>query len=229
MSEDKNLDAVAQRNLVLTKTLSSMGDRLEISIKMLATIWSLTSVPLKAPNLDEAVEEILEIMVRELGEINSCSILLFDEKDRLLKLKSAKGRVDLLGEAEGPYNKTLAFKPGEGIAGQVFQKNEPLFLNHDSPEAVLLKRDAVMTVPESMACIPLSTAKKRIGVLNISFLVEKDFDNIRTRHFMILERSDRQYSANDFTRGAAQGKNGLPHEKRGEVPEHPGKHRRRIL
>ena len=186
MPEDRNSDTIARRNLVLTKALSSMGDRLEISIKMLATIWSLTSVPLKATNLDEAAEEILEIMVRELGEIHCCSILLFDEEEYSLKLKSAKGRVDLLGEADVSYNKALTFKPGEGVAGQVFQKNEPLFLNHDSPEAVFLKRDAVMTVPESMACMPLSTAEKRVGVLNISFLVEKNFDNIRTRHLMIL-------------------------------------------
>ena len=125
MSEDRNLDTIAQRNLVLTKALSSMGDRLEISIQMLATIWSLTSVPLKTTSLDEAAGKILEIMVRELGEIHCCSILLFDEEDHSLKLKSAKGRVDLLGECDVSYNKALTFKPGEGVAGQVFEKERP--------------------------------------------------------------------------------------------------------
>ena len=88
------------------------------------------------------------------------------------------------------------------MPGRSLKKNAPLFLNHDSPEAVLLKRDAVMTVPESMACVPLSAAEKRIGVLNMSFLVEKAFDNITNAAPHDPERRDRQYSSNDFTQGA---------------------------
>ena len=186
MSNEINIFQNIQEKQNYAETLSKMGDRLEISIKMLAVIWATSSIPLKFEDLKEASEEILKVLIRELGEIQHCSILLYDEVKDLLILYAARGRLDILGESVGPYNKNLTFKPGEGIAGNAFIRKEPLFFDSNFSCQDIFLNDDLMIKPESLMCLPLNTPDKCIGILNISFNIAKEFDNTRQRHFIIL-------------------------------------------
>jgi len=186
LSRGEQIEQLKRQNQTLVQTLATMGGRLESSLKLLSAISSLTSVPLKPLSLAEAAGEVLEILVRELDNIDGCSLLFYSPEEQLLKILAARGQADLLGLINGPYNTDLAFKPGEGVAGRVFLENEPKFWDKHSSEAGLLKLDPQLSTPESLACLPLSLLDRQIGVLNVSFGSSKPFDYPRKRDLILL-------------------------------------------
>ena len=163
-----------------------MGGRLETSLKMLSAIAGLTEVPLKFATMADAATEMLEILCREVEDIDRCSILRYLPETETLKLLAAKGTVELMGQLDGIYNKELAFRPGEGVAGLVFTENKPLFWDRTVSQIELLRSDTLFSNPESLACLPLSTPTQRIGVLNISFMNVRPFDPPRKRHLIVM-------------------------------------------
>ncbi|MEW5724170.1 MAG: ATP-binding protein [Thermodesulfobacteriota bacterium] len=181
-----DIELLVRQNEALVKTLAIMGVRLDSSLKLLSAITSLTALPIRTMSLSEAAGEILEVLVRELSDIYSCSLMLYQPDREVLTLLAARGQADLLGEINGPYNKDLVFRPGEGIAGRVFQANEPIFWDRNSTEAGALKKDPPQFTPESLACLPLPVLGCPIGVLNISFGAPTPFDHPRKRDLMLL-------------------------------------------
>lgn len=183
-SEKENESPLSQ--VALARTLSTIGGRIQSSVKLLSTLSRLTAVPVNSVSLREAAASTLEILVNELGEINNCSILLFDEERDKLTLLAARGQADFLGQDGGPYNKELAFESGEGIAGKVYQENEPRFWYRDMPEADILQEGKITFMPESLACLPLSSMGLKLGVMNISFTSPKAFTTARKRDLALL-------------------------------------------
>ena len=186
MSLKDEIDLLLRQNEALIQTLSLMGHRVESSLQMLSALASLTAIPMKVDNLREASEKVLDILLLELIDIESCSVLLFDRRRVLLKLLAARGQEDVLGIVAGPYNQELTFKPGEGIAGRVFETNTPLFWDNNSSQPEILKIDASLTIPESLACLPLAVSERPMGVLNISFAESQPFDPPRKRSLILL-------------------------------------------
>ena len=186
MSLKDEIEILVKQNETLIHTLSLMGTRLDVSLQMLSAISSLTAVPVKAGTVSEAAHEILEILVLELSDIEACSILLYNTDRNSLDLLAAKGQADILGINEGTYNQDLSFKPGEGVAGRVFQDNAPLFWDRHAAEPDLLKEEDGLTSPISLACLPLCSTERRMGVLNISFGQVNPFDPPRKRSLILL-------------------------------------------
>ncbi|MEW5721836.1 MAG: response regulator [Thermodesulfobacteriota bacterium] len=170
----------------LLQALGAMGARLDASLQLLSAISSLTSVPVRFPGLAEAAAEMLEILLRELNNVSACSMLLYNPVEGRLNLLAAKGQADLLGEGDGPYNLGLSFQPGEGVAGRVFSENRPRYWDRDTAGTDMLKVDPGLSTPESLACLPLSTADRCLGVLNISFGAPTPFDTSRKRDLSLL-------------------------------------------
>jgi PAS domain S-box-containing protein len=186
LSLKDEIEVLVKQNETLIHTLGLMGMRLEVSLQMLSAISSLTAVPVKAGSVTEAAHEILETIVLELSDIEACSILLYNSDRNSLDLLAAKGQADLLGIKEGPYNQDLSFAPGEGVAGRVFVDNAPLFWDRLMAEPELLKEAVGLTSPESLACLPLCSPERRMGVLNVSFGQIRPFDPPRKRSLILL-------------------------------------------
>lgn len=184
VNDEQELLPLSSQTLI--QTSAALGARLESSVKLLSAIAGLTAIPLKDATLPEAATETLEILVRGLDDIENCSLLLCEPDGQLLKLLAARGHADLMGETDGPYNKDVVFKVGEGIAGKVFAENVPCFWNRDSHEATLISLNPDQPWPQSLACMPLSTSEGQIGVLNISFYTLKPFDYPRKCDLLIL-------------------------------------------
>ena len=167
-------------------SLKEMGGRLRSSIQLLSAVSNISSLPVRVRDLSQAAKEILTTLVQELEEVDSCSLLLYDPKQESLTLVAASGQADLLGEPGPGYNKNLRFAPGEGIAGTVFLENSPRFWNREPAGAALVPVDSAATVPESLACMPLTASTEQIGVLNVSFVRSKPFDQYRKRDLLLL-------------------------------------------
>ena len=170
----------------LKRTLQEMGGRLDEAIRLLSAISNLTAIPARAAKPEQGARALLEVLVRNVAGADMCSLLVQDKQDGELKLLAARGQADLFGEPDGPYNRELVFRVGEGVAGLAFQRSEPVFWDRRSPDYEQLKRGPDLGVPLSLASLPLTTLGKKLGVLNISFCHEKPFTSFRRNDLVLL-------------------------------------------
>ena len=109
------------------------------------------------------LEEILKLLVTITAEITDskiCSLMLIDEKTGNLILKATQS----MSEA---YNKKPPLKIGEGVAGKVALKNEPIAVYDLSNESEYKsKAIAEKEGLRSLLSVPLAVKGKVIGVLN---------------------------------------------------------------
>ncbi|MBU0513462.1 MAG: GAF domain-containing protein [Proteobacteria bacterium] len=175
-----------QHDQRLLEKLADMGGRLQSSIRLMSTIRNLTVIPATALNLEQAAEEVTATLVRDLDDIEGCSILIYELYRDRLRLIAAFGGQDLFVEERRGGNKELTFRPGEGVAGKAFQDNEPVFWDVDSPQSDLIKRQNGMYTPVSLACLPLVSLGRPMGVMNISFGRVLPFTNHRQRELILL-------------------------------------------
>ena len=186
MSKELPEAGLDQKNRAILQALAEMGGRLEASLRMLSAIANLSSVPIEAESLTDAANKIVTILVRDLPEITNCSVLLFDPDRNELRLLAAMGQADLVGDRPGNYNKRLAFKPGEGLAGKVYLDNSPIFDNATGSHRSHLKVDPSLTTPKALACLPLTSVDRRMGILNASYEQEEPFDLPRRRELILV-------------------------------------------
>jgi len=181
----KALDSLVDQNHLI-QALTTMGLRLESSLKVMSALARLSAVPIETVHLSDAAEKILKILLRELPGVEASSILIYDAAQELLTLLAALGQTDQVWTAHATYNRHLAFRPGEGVAGYVFLQNTPCFWYREGPEAELLKKDPDMTTPVSLACLPLSASGQTLGVLNLSYPTSEPFEHHQRRDLTIL-------------------------------------------
>ncbi len=181
-------DKLARQLEMLKSNLAALATRLDTSIALMSALSELTTVPLQTGSLNQAAEQVLDILVRVVHDISNCSILLYDPQHDILRLLAARGQAEFFGEKLEQANRELAFKPGEGIAGTVFAETEPIFWDATSPDQDLLVRTGTSQLPSSLACLPLCPQKRCIGVLNLSFSQSLPFDRPRQRNLVLLSR-----------------------------------------
>ncbi len=186
MEETGPKDRFEDLNLRLLEATAALGSRLESSICILSAVRRLASIPVSAQDMEHGASLILGTILGELSDVNSCSLMLFDEQTGFLNLLAGQGQADFLGEVEGPYNKDLKFRPGEGIAGRVFQDRQARYYDKEALERKFIRPKDELAVPNSLACLPLISQKECLGVVNITFTQDKEFDYPRQRDLFLL-------------------------------------------
>ncbi|MBF0407671.1 MAG: GAF domain-containing protein [Candidatus Riflebacteria bacterium] len=171
-------DPFRQEDLNLMETLSMQAGvaiknaklyhDLDRKILELATLHEVGKSLNMVLELDKLLEMILENTARVLGGVKSSSLILFDEDTNMLNVKVFKG-----------LNRECTKKPiriGEGIAGKVFEKGEPMLINNLSEENIT--DPASGSGVRSSLCVPLQVKKRKLGVLSVSDkLSGESFDN----------------------------------------------------
>ncbi|MGC8976807.1 MAG: GAF domain-containing protein [Candidatus Ratteibacteria bacterium] len=113
---------------------------------------------------DMYLEDILKLIVSVTAEVfksKICSILLYDEKENVLKIRATQAMSD-------EYLKKPPLKPGEGIAGKVFELKKPIIIKDVRKEKEYKYRDiAKKEGLVSMLSVPMIVKNKVIGVLNV--------------------------------------------------------------
>jgi PAS domain S-box-containing protein len=109
--------------------------------------------------IDQLLNKILGLSA-EVVQAETGSLLLLDERTHELVFDVA------LGEA-GHQLKTIRLKIGEGIAGWVAEKNEPLILNDPAKDPRWTRRGDQKTqfVTRSILCVPLVHQGRLLGVV----------------------------------------------------------------
>ena len=107
-------------------------------------------------DINKLLELILDHTESIFGGVQSSSIILYDEETKLLNVKLYKGKN--LGREMKPI------KSGEGIAGKVFQRCEPIMVN----DMHTTDKNFSLDYGSSSICVPLKVKEKCLGVLSIT-------------------------------------------------------------
>ena len=129
-------------------------------IKTLLPLYRLMERFLSITERQSVYEELASVVMEEMN-VPSVSVMMFDKTQRVLKIVAHRGLKDSNVEQ-------IELRPGEQIAGKVFQTKHPLIFNrntqHLSPLVKLLKREEL----SASICFPIIVDDKTIGVLNVS-------------------------------------------------------------
>ncbi|UCD90535.1 MAG: diguanylate cyclase [Desulfobacterales bacterium] len=104
----------------------------------------------------------------EVTKAEKGSIMLYDPAIGQLSVSIIEGLEDEEYQ-EKINNKQIAcksFKPGEGVAGSVFQKAEPIILNETKGDDQFVEAES--SFAHSIACIPMVVYNEVIGVINVT-------------------------------------------------------------
>ena len=109
------------------------------------------------------LNQAIEVTVAEKG-----SIMLHDPDTNQLSVRVLAGLQDKEYQRKVNNNeiKCKTFKPGEGVAGTVFQKGEPTFINKTAEDKRFVGGGA--SFANSIACIPMKVYEDIIGVINVT-------------------------------------------------------------
>lgn len=180
ISKNKKTPHIIFSKNISKKTKDELNDKIDCllsnlnisdhTLNTLSAIKSLNSLIIKDISLDRLCKNIVEILVIEVG-FDNASILLYDPEKEELKFTAAYGKEDINKKTN--FNRSLAFKPGIGIAGKAFEQGHTIFASNNK------KIDSVKNSSldlKSIVSIPLIYELKKIGVLNLSFSKKTQID-----------------------------------------------------
>jgi len=117
----------------------------------------------KAISSDLYLEDILRLVVTVTAEVMKSkivSLMLLDEKREKLIIRATQSISE-------KYNKKPPLKIGEGIAGKVVEKNQPITIYDVFREEEYKYKDIAQKEGlRSLLCVPLNVKGKIIGVIN---------------------------------------------------------------
>ncbi len=113
-------------------------------------------------------EEVYQIVLGqalELFHVERASILIYDEKEKVLKVAASRG-------IPQKVQKQTSVRSGEGVSGYVFQHSRPLLIEDvDRNTRGIEKKEHYKTssfISAPMICSPLRLDEKPIGVINLT-------------------------------------------------------------
>jgi diguanylate cyclase (GGDEF)-like protein len=139
----------------------------------------------------------IEIMRAEQG-----SLLIFDEVSKELSIKCIKGLSEKLVEK-------LRLKPGQGIAGFVFETGLPLLIENIGKDPRFQAHQRARYKTKSFLSVPLRIRSRKIGVLNVADKIDgaafdqtdlRLLETIADHAWVALERSDLYQKSEDLRR-----------------------------
>ncbi|MCK5070980.1 MAG: response regulator [Desulfocapsa sp.] len=129
-------------------------------LKTILPLYKLGEKFNAANSLDEVYALLLDAIVQQI-KVPCISLMMFAEDDDCLHVVASRGM-------DKNIAKSVAIKPGEKIAGWVYEQGKPVILNRQtqeqSPFAKYLKKGNIT----ASISFPLSGREKILGVLNIS-------------------------------------------------------------
>ena len=136
----------------------------------LAALNEINKAITSSLDLDQILSQTMH-GIREILHVEAGSLLLLDEDSGMLEFKKI---------LSGSQERMVGFKlkPGEGIAGYVVQKGEPLLVldTQNDPRFCPRLDEAIGFVTRSLLCVPLKVKDKIIGVIEVINKLDSQFD-----------------------------------------------------
>ena len=136
----------------------------------LAALNEINKAITSSLDLDQILSQTMH-GIRRILHVEAGSLLLLDEGSGLLEFKKI---------LRGSQERMVGFKlkPGEGIAGYVVQKGEPLLVldAQNDPRFCPLIDEAIGFVTRSILCVPLKVKDRVIGAIEVINRLDGQFD-----------------------------------------------------
>lgn len=148
------VEGVAREAAIAIKN-SRMWHDLKRKVLELNTLHEVGKTLGMVLDINKLLEMVLDLTAKVLGGVKTSSVILYDEETDSLQVMLYKGSRSV--ETLQPI------KVGEGIAGKVFAKGEPIIIND------LQTSDQKGSEGQrSSICVPLKVKDRTIGVLSVS-------------------------------------------------------------
>ena len=150
-------------------------EELDRTLHNLSLLYSIGRAMNYISDLKSLLEYILHQAIQIAGAEKG-SIMLHDLEKDLLSVRVVAGLKDRGYQRQINNNEIgcKSFKPGEGIAGRVFQSGRPMVVDQVREDELFIEPDA--SYVRSIACIPMLIYHDVIGVINVTNkLNEKGF------------------------------------------------------
>lgn len=142
---------------------------------------------LESPGLYRAIL----MKTAELAGAEQASLMIFDETSRELSIKCVKGLNEKIVQ-------NLRVKPGQGIAGLVFETGRSLLVKNVDQDPRFTERQRARYKTKSLICVPLRIDQRKIGVINLTDKIGDGFDendlrlveSIASHASVALDRTD---------------------------------------
>jgi diguanylate cyclase (GGDEF)-like protein len=105
----------------------------------------------------------------ELAGAEQASLMIFDEAAQELSIKCVKGLNEKIVQ-------NLRVKPGQGIAGLVFETGRSLLVKNVDHDPRFTERQRARYKTKSLICVPLRIDQRKIGVINLTDKTGDGFD-----------------------------------------------------
>ena len=126
-------------------------------------------------SLDGLFPRLLNLS-KEVMDAEAASLMLYNPEKNLLEFASIKD--DVMGDrADDVLKSSIKLKLGEGIAGWVAQKREPVIIKDAQKDPRFSRRADKKTgfLTRTMLCVPLIQGQELLGVLNVLNSRDKPF------------------------------------------------------
>src|SRR5947208_4093826 len=140
--------------------------------RRLSTLLEVSQALSGTLNLKSSMQRVLQILIRHHGVVRGMVTLL---RDGELHVEAIEGFDDRA--------RSVSFKVGEGITGQVVQSGKPIVVPRVSKEPEFLNRMPRRTdVPKhelSFICVPIVVQRATVGTLavDLKFKAERDYES----------------------------------------------------
>lgn len=151
---------IAIYNRDLINSLKEANKELERRFKEIKAMYEIN----KQLGTETDVEKVFQIstkVISEIFDLQRVSIMLYNEQENILRVKSAVG----INEKLIPEIKVGR---GERIAGKVFQQNKPILIKDMNKDRRFGKNKRFRYKSSSFISVPLRIRNKTIGVLNVT-------------------------------------------------------------
>ncbi len=151
---------IAIYNRDLINSLKAANKELKRRFKEIKAMYQINEQLTTETDL-EKVFYISTKVISEIFELQRVSLMLYDETENCLKIKSAIG-------IDKKIIPEIKVKPGERIAGKVFKQDKPLLVKDMDKERRFGKNKKFRYKTSSFISVPLKIRNKIIGVLNVT-------------------------------------------------------------
>jgi diguanylate cyclase (GGDEF)-like protein len=142
-------------------------EELDRTLYNLSLLYSIGRAMTYISDLKSLLEYILNQAIQITGAEKG-SIMLYDIEKNILSIRVLAGLKDRAFQKQVNNNEIRCrnFKPGEGIAGRVFQTGRPMVLDKAREDEMFIEPDSSFV--RSIACIPMMVYSDIIGVINVT-------------------------------------------------------------
>lgn len=159
--------SICLNNCILHMKHQKEKEELDKTLQNLSLLYNTGRAMTYISDLKNLLKYILEQAI-ERTQAEKGSIMLYDPATDQLSISVIQGLEDESYQ-EKINNKQIrckSFKPGEGVAGKVFQTAKPIILNNTRGDDNFIEFDSSFV--RSIACIPIVVYNDVIGVINVT-------------------------------------------------------------